>query len=255
MELTISQIFLLFLFYAFLGWLLEVILRLIIDRRFINRGFLVGPICPIYGIGALFMIFFLSRYMDDPIVLLVLMIVSAAILEYFTSYIMEKIFKMRWWDYSKKSYNINGRVCLDNLCAFGLMGCIVIYHVNPHVVEFLTSIDILYVNIVAIILLVVLIVDMIVSFTIIGSFDDLAFDVKKDNTEEITNKVKQILVERGGLYKRIVIVFDFRVSDKLVETIKENLKDNIKKVTSTVARNKKVITDTMSDFKKKIEKK
>ena len=171
------------------------------------------------------------------------MIVSASILEYFTSYIMEKIFEMRWWDYSEKKYNINGRICLDNLCAFGLMGAIIIYFVNPVVVEVLTSANIGIINNIAIVLLVLLIIDIIISTKIIGSFSNLAFSVKKDNTEEITKKVKQILIKRGGLYKRIVMVFDFEVSEKLVEKIKESFKSNFAKV-----------GDKVKSIKRKIKK-
>ena len=243
MGLSISQSFLLFLFYAFCGWLFEVILRLIIDKRFVNRGFLIGPICPIYGIGVLFIYYFLSEFKTKPLVFIVLMIVSASILEYFTSYIMEKIFEMRWWDYSEKKYNINGRICLDNLCAFGLMGAIIIYFVNPVVVEVLTSANIGIINNIAIVLLVLLIIDIIISTKIIGSFSNLAFSVKKDNTEEITKKVKQILIKRGGLYKRIVMVFDFEVSEKLVEKIKESFKSNFAKV-----------GDKVKSIKRKIKK-
>ena len=102
--------FLLFISYSVIGWIMETILKTIEYKKFVNRGFLIGPYCPIYGCGALLMTFLLQGYAEDPIVLFVFNIIICSILEYSTSYIMEKIFKARWWDYSYTKYNINGRI-------------------------------------------------------------------------------------------------------------------------------------------------
>lgn len=76
---------------------------------------MIGPYCPIYGWGALAITILLKRYIDDWIVLLFMSIITCGILEYATSYVMEKLFHARWWDYSRRKYNINGRVCLETL--------------------------------------------------------------------------------------------------------------------------------------------
>src|SRR5574344_2723105 len=129
--MTLSYYFLLFMFYSFLGWIVEVVCKLIEKHKFINRGFLIGPYCPIYGWSCIFMILTLTKYENDPIILFLMAIVICSILEYFTSYFMELIFKTRWWDYSKKKYNINGRICLETMIPFGILGTIVIYIINP----------------------------------------------------------------------------------------------------------------------------
>ena len=77
-----------------------------------NRGFLIGPCCPIYGCGCLLFILILPKYLDDPIVLFILAATICSVLEYITSWIMEKLFNTRWWDYSKRRFNLDGRVCL-----------------------------------------------------------------------------------------------------------------------------------------------
>src|SRR5699024_6506637 len=110
---TICIYILFFFVYSFLGWCLEVICILITEKRFINRGILIGPICPIYGYGVLIMALFFRKYLNDPITLFILIIVSCSILEYFTSYFLEKVYHTRWWDYSTKKFNINGRICLE----------------------------------------------------------------------------------------------------------------------------------------------
>ena len=119
--IDIRVYFLLFMTYAFLGWLMEVTLGLIQSKKFVNRGFLIGPYCPIYGFGGLLITFLLQKYVNDPIVLFFMALIICGILEYVTSYLMEKIFHARWWDYSNKKYNINGRVCLDTIIPFGLL--------------------------------------------------------------------------------------------------------------------------------------
>ena len=100
--------FLLFMIYAVAGWIMEVTCKLIQYKRFINRGFLIGPYCPIYGYGALLITFLLGRYKYDALVLFVMAIVVCGTLEYLTSLVMEKMFKARWWDYSQRKFNING---------------------------------------------------------------------------------------------------------------------------------------------------
>ena len=95
---TIEIYFLLFLTYAFLGWCMEVTCKLIQFKRFINRGFLVGPYCPIYGWGALAITLLLQRYTNDIIVLFVMAVIVCSFIEYFTSYFMEKKYHARWWD-------------------------------------------------------------------------------------------------------------------------------------------------------------
>lgn len=126
--------FLLFIIYAVIGWCMEVVCKLIQYKKFVDRGFLIGPYCPIYGVGALLITFFLNKYVQDPVVLFVMAVVVCGILEYLTSYFMEKIYHARWWDYSSKKFNINGRICLSNLIAFGILGMFIMYISNPFLI-------------------------------------------------------------------------------------------------------------------------
>ena len=144
---TIELYFLLFFTYSVLGWIMEVTKTLIDKKKFVNRGFLIGPYCPIYGFGALLITFLLKKYTADPIALFIMAIVVCGILEYLTSYFMEKIFHARWWDYSQKKYNINGRVCLDTIIPFGLLGMFIMYVSNPFLIEKLESLPEIALNI------------------------------------------------------------------------------------------------------------
>ena len=108
---NIKDIFLWFLLYSCIGWIYETILCSVKERRFINRGFLNGPYCPIYGVGAVVNLLALGRF-TNPAMLFFAGAIMDCTLEYITSWGMEKLFHARWWDYSKKFLNINGRVCL-----------------------------------------------------------------------------------------------------------------------------------------------
>ncbi len=192
-------------------------------KKWVNRGFLIGPVCPIYGVGCLGISILLKKYYDDPIVLFLTTAFICSLLEYFTSYLMEKLFKARWWDYSDKKFNINGRICLELIWAFGALGLFVMYILNPAIMKFLNSIDKSLLMFIAIILFVGFIIDNIVSFKIISGFKSVAKSVRKDSTEEITKKIREKLMKQGGLYKRLVTAFNFEASEKLLKEVREKI--------------------------------
>lgn len=239
MGYSIGILFLLFVIYSFLGWCMEMVVCYFATRKWVNRGFLIGPICPIYGWGCLLIILLLNRYLDDPLVLFVMSMLLCSLLEYYTSYLMEKIFKARWWDYSHKKYNINGRICLDNILAFGILGLLMMYFINPFVVKLLGFININVLNIIAVVVFIVFLVDNIISLKVISGFKKVAKSIHKDSTEEITKKVREILSNRGRLYKRLVSAFDFEASEKLIKTFKEKVKATADEVVKTIEKNKK----------------
>ena len=206
--------FMLFIIYSFIGWSIEVVGKLIEKHKFINRGFLVGPICPIYGWGCIAIILLLSKYKSSPIVLFLMAIIICSILEYFTSYFMEKLFHVRWWDYTRRKYNINGRICAETMIPFGLLGCLVVYIVNPIFTGLLNKIPVNILNILAIIIFTIYVIDNIVSLSVMFGFKGTLKTVEKDGTEEITKKVREVLLKRNFLYKRLVNAFPNITSKK-----------------------------------------
>lgn len=201
---TIEIYFLLFISYAFLGWCMEVTCKFIQYKKFINRGFLIGPYCPIYGWGALAITILLKRYMEDPLVLFVMSTIICSIIEYLTSYFMEKKYHARWWDYSNKKFNINGRICLETLIPFGILGVAIMYGTNPILFKLYNQIPQLVINILTVILFIGFIVDNIISSNIISSINVEENKLIKDNTEEITEKIKQVLRQKSWLHRRLI---------------------------------------------------
>ena len=131
-----AGLFLLFLIYSTLGWCGEMIYCSIGQRRLCEkRGFLNGFLCPIYGFGALLVLWALRGGCESPVLTFFFGALLTSAVEYFTSYLMEKLFHMRWWDYSRYKFQIHGRVCLLNSTLFGLL-CVALCHlVHPEVMK------------------------------------------------------------------------------------------------------------------------
>ncbi len=255
MYLSLCIYGLLFFFYSFLGWLIESVKGLIETKKFVNRGFLIGPLCPIYGFGSLLILFLLQKYANDIITLFVLSVVVCSILEYFTSYIMEKLFKLRWWDYSNRKFNIEGRICLTNLMAFGVLGILLIHFINPFVLGLISRMSDKLIIVTFVILYLFFLMDIVVSYEIINKISDTAMSIKKDSTEEITEKVRKILVKKGGLYERINRSFNYEATEKMLKDISDKLKTKAKKTKSELEIEKNKKNKEVKKLKEKINKK
>ncbi len=139
MLMNMEQIFLWLMVYSFFGWVYETILCSAAQRKLVNRGFLLGPICPIYGCGAVLIILVLGRGTENVLGLFLSGAMLTCTLEYATSYLMEKLFHARWWDYSKRRYNLNGRVCLEGALVFGTFSVLLVRWIHPAVSAWLTN--------------------------------------------------------------------------------------------------------------------
>ncbi|ATU20166.1 putative ABC transporter permease [Bifidobacterium choerinum] len=177
--LAFDKILLWFLLYSFIGWLWETCLNIVMKKRFVDRGILNGPLCPIYGFGALLAIYalpgehsFLALFLSSGVL--------ACTLEYLTSWGIEKLFHMRLWDYTNKPFNINGRVYLNGFIFFGL-GCTVIkLWVQPHVAELCDAIDPTTLIAVSTTLLVITLVDAVITFGSLISMNSRLGHVESD---------------------------------------------------------------------------
>lgn len=126
-----STWFLYFILYSILGWLVESLYCAALAGHWVERGFLNGPLCPIYGCGAVLMLGGLQPYISHPALLFVLSMLGASVMEFVVSWGMEKLFGMRWWDYSDQPFNLQGRVCLLNSTLFGVMGLVLAKVIHP----------------------------------------------------------------------------------------------------------------------------
>ena len=129
---TLETWFLWLMIYSMIGWIYESTICSIGHKKLINRGFLNGPYCPIYGTGAVLVLLVLGK-IQNPVLLFFAGAVVTCSLEYLTSWLMEKLFHARWWDYSKRKFNIGGRVCLIGAVVFGAFSVVLILFLHPWV--------------------------------------------------------------------------------------------------------------------------
>ncbi len=219
------KLIVLFMIYSFFGWLMEVIFKLVQNKKLVNRGFLVGPICPIYGVCALIMYGVFSNINYNFLIVFIVSIAMCALIEYFVSWLLEYLFNARWWDYSHKRFNLNGRICLRNLLFFGFLGCIGIYFINPFLFSIIDSISYNNLKIISIFLLIILLIDTFVSIKLVNSLKIAFLNLKKDATEEISKRIRRALFDKSMYFRRVVIAYpNFKFSNKYIKKIKEKIK-------------------------------
>ena len=206
--MIVFKLFLFYMFYSFLGWIVEVIDLYIVEGKFVNRGFLIGPYCPIYGKSVLLISLLLKRYENNVFLLFTMSMIICTIVEYLGSYLLEKFFKTRWWDYSHKKFNINGRVCLENTLLFGIGSVIVMFVINPFINNLINLLPNYLLITISIILFLVYLTDNILSLVIILHFSKSFNNIRMDNTENVTELVKKELFKQNKkLYNRLIKSF------------------------------------------------
>ena len=176
-ELPFWSAFLIFILFSFIGWISEVIyVGVTSAHKFVNRGFLHGPLCPVYGFGGVVILMLPPSLYATWIPLFFASMILCTIVEYFVSWLMEKLFHTRWWDYSHYKIQLNGRICLLNSILFGFLGVVVIHFVYPLMIDLLNSLGQKVINVSGVIILTVLSVDI---FFTVRKLVDFANVMKK----------------------------------------------------------------------------
>ncbi len=201
---SFCRLFLTFIIYSIMGYIAEQIYLTIDEKRLVlNRGYLIGPWCPVYGVSCICM-YPLIKYYSDPIVVYLLGAFGITTIEYLTSVVMEKIFHTRWWDYYKEPFNINGRVCLKNSVLFGFCAMAVVYILSGFYKNLLNYIPKNILIIGTLIIMILFIIDTILSTKIIYKIQKNSQLVTKDMTETIKKKVRKEL-ENGYIFNKRVL--------------------------------------------------
>lgn len=130
---TKEKIILYFFIYAFIGWCLETVYAFMVFGHFVKRGFLFGPICPIYGFGAIILIINLEKIKDNNFIKFLVAMILFSVFEFVASWILEILFHQRWWDYSDAVLNLQGRICITFSVLWGLIGVLFSNIIHPFV--------------------------------------------------------------------------------------------------------------------------
>lgn len=135
-ELSLYEVFAYFFIYAFLGWIAEVVYHALKEGNFANRGFLNGPVCPIYGVGVTAILLILGSWIDKPWLVFLVGFVFCSLIEFIVGWALEKFFHNKWWDYSDKKFNVKGYICLEFSILWGLAVVLVADVLHPLVRTF-----------------------------------------------------------------------------------------------------------------------
>ena len=202
--MNFPYLFLVFMLYSVVGYLCEIVCSSIKQKKIVNRGFLCGPYCPIYGVGSLFILFLLLRFKEDPVIVFVLGAIITSAIEYVTSFVLEKIFHNKWWDYSDEKFNVHGRIFLFNSLLFGFGTLIIIYTGNDIITKILSYFSPFAMNCIAYGLLVIFILDMIYSFIIAYNLRNriiICEELKNEKLARLPGMLEKIMKERVAKFK------------------------------------------------------
>lgn len=227
-----ARLMIIFMMYSVIGYVVEVISASLTNKKFcLSRGFLIGPYLPVFGFGCLIITTFISKYSDDYIVIFILGMFLCCLVEYVTSYVLEKIFGLRWWDYSDRKFNINGRINLVTGIKFGLGSIFLLKVLNPILFRLFDIIPNNILIIISLLLTFLIIIDTMISSYIIAR---LKVDTKKyfrrDATEDIKEKVRESLKKYKLFYSRIFHAFpNLSLNNRRFERIKNLIRRKTRK--------------------------
>lgn len=180
-----------FIIYSFMGWVMESFFRSVAERKIINTGFLHGPFCPIYGIGAIIMFLSLNNYKENIILVFILGFIVLSVWEYIVGWLLEKLFHTKYWDYSENKFNIQGRVCLMNSLFWGVLGVVFIKFIHPFVTELLAKVPANILTIMILALGIYLLIDAIVTIVKVKKIDIRIIKLAELN-ETIKTKLNEL---------------------------------------------------------------
>lgn len=221
----LAYYFLLFIIYSFIGWVFECFWVSLQKKKLENRGFLFGPICPIYGVGSLLAIFTTSFIKLPWYLEFLLIAIVCDLIEYSTSVILEKIYHVRWWDYTNEwKYHLNGRISIETSIGFGLGGLLVVHSLQPFFSRSLINIPKEALLIVATAFGIILIIDVVLSTIAISSVKNILQGGHVDLTNEIKKISRNYYRKASRLSRKVT-----RTAVKRMKTAKNTAKKNLKK--------------------------
>ena len=244
----INKYIIYFFLMSLIGYFYECIAMVIWTGKWDNRGFLFGPIIPIYGFGALMGTILFTNYLKESNYLHVFLIsmVASAILEYVVHYSMEKLFNAYWWDYSKSPFNINGRICLPASIGFGIAGIIIIFYLNPIIMPIIDKLSPLSQNVIAILLVMVSAIDFTLTISVLTNFINRVEYIEKTFDDNMESFLSNWTNEDKGIGNKF-----YHTVDK-IEEVKENLIDRrIDKVVDSMSGTYRNVLNKIKGFKGK----
>lgn len=250
-DYTIPQWILFFFLYAFFGWIWEVCLELVKKRRFVNRGFLMGPILPIYGFGAVSILLFTVPVRENMALTFLSGMIGATVLEYLTGWLLERLFRLRYWDYSNLPLNLNGYICLLASLCWGAFSVLLVRVVQPPVTDLIRRLPKTAEATLAAVLVAIGAVDLVLS--VIEAISIRQLLEKLEDSRERVARVQRLL-EASAVFvaedfwkrhepQRVLFARGWSAVQGVLQTAREHRKaglDELKKKMETALSSKKL---------------
>lgn len=203
-----------FVFFSIIGFISEVIYCNLNKRK--SGKALYGPWCPLYGLGGLLIISVVSHVPENMFIIYLVSVLVSSFTEYLVSVVLEMIFDMKWWDYSFKKFNLNGRICLENSLLFGVLGILIFYFYLPLKVYMISICDPLLLKIIVYLLFTAMCIDGVI--TIIEAFEikyryQLIKKIGLNNKDKLKSKLAKL--KSSFNFKRLIYEFDFDNKEKI----------------------------------------
>ena len=241
--MTVYYLLLYFFVYGFLGWCTEVGFAAVKEHRFVNRGFLNGPICPIYGVGVSAVIAVLTPYKSNLILLYILSVILVTVLEGLTGWAMDKIFHNKWWDYSEMPLNIGGYVCLLFSLVWGIACVVIMKYIHPGIHWLLTFIPHTLGIILIIVLGIILFADLYVTASAIFKFNR-----HLESMEKIAEEMHEISDQIGQeIFEKTIQAVEFH------ETSRQKLDDAANELKSAISELHEKTQDAISELQERTQ--
>lgn len=202
MEGEIIKIIFYFFMYSLLGWAMESIYLSIGQRRLVNTGFLYGPFCPIYGFGAVVLYVLLIHLQGKPVLIFLAGFFVLSVWEYFVGFLLEKLFKTKYWDYSNNKFNFQGRICLLNSIYWGILGVVFIQFIHPFIESKILLIPEMPLQINVSIIMIIVLADAINTIVRVKNIRTTLEKIEKLNTQ-IKEKLQELKEQKFDDEKHI----------------------------------------------------
>lgn len=220
MEKYISALCLSFFIYSFSGWVWEsLICPLLTGNRIKNSGFLNGPIVPIYGVGALAVSLLFSPQ-ESHLSIFIEGAFVACVIEYVTSWGMEKLYHRRWWDYSDKAFHVNGRVCLEGFLVFGLFSVLAVKYIQPILLFKIMRHDVFLLVILATSFTTIFIIDIIVTIVTLTHLDERIEELIQE-LEEHAQTIMDNVEENRDDFIEVIRILQQKDKEKYLQILKK----------------------------------
>ncbi|WP_101773047.1 putative ABC transporter permease [Peptostreptococcus faecalis] len=256
-----------FFIYAFLGWVLEVAYHALKNKSFVNRGMLAGAVCPIYGFGAVALIYLLEPIRNNTFILFLGATILCTLLELIVGIVLDKLFSKKWWDYSDQNFNFKGYICLEFSLYWGVGGIILVNNIQSVIYELVSLVNTEVLIFLDIVLIILIIIDLLATVQSIKTLNvrlDILSDIQKviheksdsigenvsEKTIEIAKRTEPVIEELANKREEVKAeISGFKNNREIF--IEEGLAKRIDKLTNRISKKLREIEFKTIDLKGK----